>query len=144
MRWKHKGSGQKQVYLLRLGPKTGNSKIKYKTHSTSPAMFQSALYLFWGRTKPRYTRVCLLCLTFNCFLSFFSQSETLHSSTLCPPYECRRTGRPLPLPTPHTAPYEQHTYLPTHLRRDMIHTTYGYQFSSWSQTAVRQLHPKSR
>ena len=61
---------------------------------------------------------CLLCLTFNCFLSFFSQSEALHSSTLCPPYECRCTGGPpSTLHTPHHAVRATHVpgmYLPTH------------------------------
>ena len=72
----------------------------------------------FGQIKPKYTRDCLVCMTFNCFLSFFSQSEALYSSTLCPPYECRRTGRPPPPSTPHITQYDQHTYLPTHLRRN--------------------------
>ena len=74
-------------------------------HATSLAFGPNRNIPVFGRIKPRYTRVRVLCMTFNCFLSFFSPSEILHSSTLCPPYECRRTGRPLPqtLNTPHHA-----------------------------------------
>ena len=66
------------------------------------------------RDKAQVYPICLLCLTFNCFLSFFSQSAILHSSTLCPLYECRRTGRPSP--PSHTTPHQQHRYLPASRR----------------------------
>ena len=108
---------QKQVYLGQLGQKQVHTKIKSKAHPTSHAIGPKRIVPVFRRTKPRYTWVCLLCLTFNCFLSFCSQSEALRISALCPPCECRRTGRPLPPSTPHTTPYGQRTYLPTHLRR---------------------------
>ena len=59
-------------------------------------LIQSALYLFW----PDYAQVhpSSSTLIVNCSLSFYSQSEALHSSTLCPPYERRCTGDPLHLP----------------------------------------------
>ena len=77
-------------------------------------------------------------LDFQLYLSFYSQSEALHSSTLCPPYECRRTGRSPPPFTPHTTPYEQHTYLPTAYtpRRDTEIRHTGTNFASWPQTAI--------
>ena len=87
---------QKQVYLGQLGQKQVHTKIKSKAHPTSHAIGPKRIVPVFRRTKPRYTWVCLLCLTFNCFLSFCSQSEALHTSTLRPPYECRRTGRPPP------------------------------------------------
>ena len=68
--------------------KQAHSKIKSKAHPTSPAIGPKCIVSVFGPIKPRYTRVCLLCLTYNCFWSFLSQSEALHSSTLCPPYEC--------------------------------------------------------
>ena len=103
--------GQKQVH----------SKIKSTAHPTSPAIDPKRVVPVFGRIKPRYTHVCLLCLTFKCFSSFFSHSEALHSSTLCLPYQYRRTARPPSPSTPHTTPYEQQrTYLPTHLRRDTL------------------------
>ena len=135
---KQKGSGRKQVNLDRLGPKTGAFQIKSKAHPTSPAIGPKRIVPVFGLMKPTYTRVCLLSLTFNCFLSFFSQSEALHSSTVCAPYECRRTGRPPPPSTPHTRSYQQHTYLPTTYTPPprYIHTTNGYKFAPWPQTAV--------
>ena len=96
--------------------------IKPKAHPTSPVIGPKRIVPVFGRIKPGYNRVCLLCLTFNFFLSFFCQSEALHSSTLWAPYERRRTGRP-PHPTPHTTPYEEHTYPPTHFHRDTIQHT---------------------
>ena len=97
-------------------------------------MVQSGLYLFFGQIQPRCTRVCLLCLTFNRFLSFFSQSEALHSSTLCSPNECQRTRT---LHTPHYVIRATHvsTYCP-HTSPRYRGTTYGYQFAPWPQTAV--------
>ena len=65
-------------------------------------MAQSDVPIF-GRIKPRYTRVCLLCLTFNCFLSFFSQSN---KPSIVPPYAPRTNAsvRIDPLHPPHPTP----------------------------------------
>ena len=114
-------------YNIRQVPKRGipcpfEAKNRYRcmlksTEQRNPRalpLVENALCLFLPH-KAQYT---LLCLTFNCFLSFFSQSAILHSSTLCLLYECRRTGRPPPPSTPHTTPRPQ--------------------------TAVRLQHPKSR
>ena len=110
------GSGQKQVYLVRLGPKTGTYYNQVKSAPYQPCRSKAHCTCFW-RIKLRYTRVCLLSIDFQLFFFVFSQSEALHSSTLCPPYGCRRTGGPPPPSTPRTTPYEQHAYLPTHFRR---------------------------
>ena len=92
--------GQKNRYILKSCPK--------RTPRDLP-LVQSA------QVQPSLSTL----LAFNSwFLPFFSQAEALHSSTLCHPYECRRTGRPPPPSTPDTTLYEQHTYLPTHLPRD--------------------------
>ena len=86
--------GQKQVYPVRLGPKTGTFWNQVKNAPHEPCHWSKSHSNCFCRVKPRRTRVCLICLTFNCFLSFFSQPEMFHSSTLCPLYECRRPVRP--------------------------------------------------
>ena len=77
------------------------------------------------------------------FVVFQPIKEALCSSTLCPPYECQRTGRPIhpPHPTPRYSSTHVSAYTPPPRYRD---TTCGYQFTPWSLTAVRELHPKSR
>ena len=66
-------------------------------------MVQTALCLLLP-DKAQVHPSCLLCLTSHGFLSFFSQSAILHSSTLGPLNECRRTERPPPHLTPrHTS-----------------------------------------
>ena len=102
------------------------STIKSKPHPTSPAVGPKRIVPVlgvpvFGRITPRYTRVYLLCLTLNCFLSFFSQPESLLSCTLCPPYECRRAGSPTtpPPPTPRHTSNERiclHTSAETQIR----------------------------
>ena len=57
--------GQKQVH----------TKIKSKAHPTSPAIGPKRIVPVFGRMKPRYTRVCLLCLTFNCFCRFLADQR---------------------------------------------------------------------
>ena len=91
-----------------MGPKTGipgpfraqNRYILKSSHnrtlSYEPCYWSKAHCTCFWPDKAQVHRVCLLCLTLNCFLSFLSQSEALHSSTLCTPYESRRTGRPPP------------------------------------------------
>ena len=64
------GIGQKQLYLVRLEPKLVHSKVKSKVHPTSAAIGPKRIVPDFGRIKPRYTRVCLLCWTFNCFKNF--------------------------------------------------------------------------
>ena len=96
--------GQKHVTL---------KSCKKRSPRALPLVYNNALRMFC-RIKPRYTPGFVydsLRVTFNCFLSFFRQSEALHSSILCPLYECLRTGKPPPPSTSHTMPHPQHTYL---------------------------------
>ena len=60
--------------LLRAAAKNRWILNQVKTHPTSPVIGLNALCLFLP-DKPRYTRFCLLCMTFNCFLAFFSQCD---------------------------------------------------------------------
>ena len=64
-------SGAKKGYLLKPSKK--------RTHE--PCHWSKAFCTCFSRIKRRHTRVCLLCLTFNCFLSFCSQR-----SSIVPPY----------------------------------------------------------
>ena len=57
----------KNRYILKSSQK--------RTLRTSPTIGPKRIVPVFGRIKPRYTRVCLLCLTFNRSLSFFSQSK---------------------------------------------------------------------
>ena len=86
--------GAKNRYALKSSEK--------RTHE--PCHWSRTYCTCFSRIKRRHIRVCLLCLTFNCFW-FWGQSEMLHSSTLCPLYECRCTGR---LPSP-PQPTSRHT-----------------------------------
>ena len=113
-----------RCYLVRLGPKTGTFLNQVKSAPYEPC--------HWSRAHLAGQSLGTLEFVFSAWfrprLSLFSQSEALHSSTLCPPYEWWGTGEPASPSTPHTTPYEQHTYLPTHLRRDIYipGTTHGY------------------
>ena len=69
-------------------------------------------------------------------------------SSIVPPYAPHTTAdlRGDHLRSPHLTPRHiraRHVSAYTHPPR-YIDTTYGYQFAPWLQTAVRQLHPKSR
>ena len=57
--------GQNQVHI----------KTKYKTHARSPAVRQPHIVPAFGLKWARYTWICLLCRSFNCF-------SLIH----CPPY----------------------------------------------------------
>ena len=59
-----------------------HSKIKSKAHPTSPTIGPKRIVPDFGRIKPRYTGVCLLCLTFTCFLSCLAKRGAVHSSTV--------------------------------------------------------------
>ena len=88
--------GAKNRYILK-------SSIKRTPHE--PCYWSKTHCACFCRRKPRYQvhPSCLLCVT-SVFLSFFSQSAILHSSTLGPLNECRRTERPPPHLTPrHTS-----------------------------------------
>ena len=107
------GSGQKQVYLVRLGPKTGSLKSSQK-RTLRALLGPKRIVPVFGRIKPRYTRVCLLCLTFNCFSSFLSQSKR---PSIVPPYaphtnaDLRGDHLHPPHPTPlNHAIYDPDTY----------------------------------
>ena len=92
-------------------------KTKSRAHPTSPAQGPKRIVPVFGPIKLRYIRVRLLCLTFNRSSSFFSQSEALHGSALCPPYECRRTERPPTYVSAYTPPprhiYRYYIRIPT-------------------------------
>ena len=82
------------------------TKIKSKTHPRTLPLVDNVCI---SRRKRRHVRVCLLCLTFNCFLSFRSQSEILHSSTLYAPYtNADARGDPLHLHNPRHATQATH------------------------------------
>ena len=82
-------------------------------HLTSRATGPERIVPDFGQIKPRYTRVVLLCLTFKWFCRFLVNQRPYKVPPFPPPTKYRR-----PLFTPHSTPYEQHTYLTTHLRRD--------------------------
>ena len=141
--WVECWAAAKDRYLVRFGPKTNTFYNQVKIAPCEPCHLSKAHCTCFGTDKAHVHPILSTLLDSQLFFFVvFTQSEALHSSTLCPPYECGRSGRPPPPPTTHTTPYEQHTHLPTHLRRE-TDTTYGYQFAPWPQTAVRQLHPKS-
>ena len=106
------GRGQKKVYLVRSGPKTGPYLNQVEEAPTSPAVgLQRIVPIFLGQ---RVHRSCRFRLTFNSFYSFFGQSAIFHSFTLYPKYEeCRRTGRPPTPSTSHTTPHRQHMCPPS-------------------------------
>ena len=119
-REKIKGSGQKQVpvYLVRLGLKTGT----FQNHVKS-ALYQVPIF---GRMKPRYTRVCLLCLTFKCFFVVFQPIRGPPSFDPMPPIRMPTYGEtPSTLHTPHHAIRATHVCAHTPPPR-YIDTTYGY------------------
>ena len=51
------GQRPKQVYLVRLGPKTGNTNIKSKTHPTSPALDWSIMHCACRNPEYSYMNV---------------------------------------------------------------------------------------
>ena len=118
--------GAKNRYIL---------KTKSKEHPTSPAIGPKRIVPVLGRIKPRYTRGFLLRLTSSCFCHFFSRS---------PPCECRRTGSPPPPSTSHTPHHTSNTCICLHTAAEIHRHEIRIQFAPWPQTAVRQLHPKSR
>ena len=125
-----------------MGPKTCNTKIKSKPHPTSPAIGPKRIVPVFFFIKPRYTRDCLLCLIFSCFLSFLANERPSMVPPCAPHTNADET--PSTLHTPHQAiraTTQVTAYTPP---SRYVDSTYGYQFAPRPQTAVRQLHPKSR
>ena len=114
------GSGPKKLYLVHSEQKKVHSKIKKYAHPTGPAIGAKRNVHVFGVMRPTGTPEFVYSDWLSIvFLSVFSYWEALHSSTLSSIRKCGRKGRPPPPCTPHPTPYEQqHTYLPTHLRRD--------------------------
>ena len=118
------------VYLVRLGPKQVHSTIKSTTHPTSPTIVQKCIGYFFGPIKPRYTRVCLMCLTLKRFLSFLSNRRPSIAPSYTPDTNADVRGDPLqpPHPTPrdtsntriclHTSAETQMRHTDTNLHRD--------------------------
>ena len=80
----------------------------------------------FGRMKPRYTRVCLLCLTFKCFFVVFQPIRGPPSFDPMPPIRMPTYGEtPSTLHTPHHAIRATHVCAHTPPPR-YIDTTYGY------------------
>ena len=104
-------------------------------------MVQTASYLLLaGRAQ---VHPSLSTLTFNCFWSFFWQSEARQGCTLCPSNECRRTGRPPRPPHPTSRHTSDTRILLTPPRRDTQDTTCGNLLSPWPRTGVHRLDVKS-
>ena len=119
------GSGQKQVYLVRLGPKRGTFENQVISAPCGPCHWSKAHCTRFGRIKHTHPSLSTL-LDFQLFFVVFCQSKRPSKfHPICSPYECQRTGRPLHPSQPHTTPYirahptprriyEQRTYLCLH------------------------------
>ena len=84
--------GQKQVHTLNQVKNAPHESCDWsRPHCTCFCLF-----------KPQVHLSLSTLLGFQLFFVVFSQSEALHSCTLCPPYKCRRTGRPSPPFAPRT------------------------------------------
>ena len=79
------GIGQKQVYLVRLGPKMGTFLNQVKNAPLERCYCPKRIVPIFGRLNPTYARVCLPCLTFNCVFVIFSQSVAVRSSCVVEP-----------------------------------------------------------
>ena len=107
------------------GRKQVHYKIKSKVHPTSPAIGPKRIVPVFGRIKPRCTRVCLLCLTFNCICRFIANQRP----SIVPPYvpHTNADGRGDPLHPSHPTPrHTSNTRTCLHTSAE-IHTAYGYQ-----------------
>ena len=92
-----------------MGPKTETFYTQVKSAPYETCHWSKAhCTCFWPDKAPVNPSLSTL-LDFQLFLSFCSESEMLHSSTLCPLYECQRTGRPPPPSTSHTTPNKYRT-----------------------------------
>ena len=101
------GSGQKQVRLVRLGPKTGNVLKSSQKCTHEPRHWSITRCLFYQDKVQAHPRLPTL-LDLQLFL-FRSQSEILHSSTLYAPYtNADARGDPLRVHNPHHATKATH------------------------------------
>ena len=89
-----------------------NAKIKSKMNHASYAIGPKRIVPVFAQIKPRYTRVCLLCLTFNCVLSFPSNQRPAIVPPYAPHANADLRGDPL----------QQHTYTRT-LIKTCLHTS---------------------
>ena len=100
---KKKGQGPKTGIPVRLGPKTGTYQNQVKNATHEPCHWPKAHCTCFWPDKAQVHPSCLLCLTFNCFLSFFSQSKR---PSVFPPYAPHTNAdvRGDPLHPPHPTP----------------------------------------